>query len=155
MIGYIYAICYDNEIIYTGSTINMATRWRGYKNQHRNPKNRNYKYKISAFMRDKGFNNCEMMLLESYEIENEKEIYKYEGMWQRTFQELGCDLQNTNQAGNGCATVKGTIAYENEKARSKEKIPCKLCGKFIGRKGIRPHQRRSKCSSRGFSGHGS
>ena len=146
--GHIYSICYDNEIIYTGKTVNMKQRWKTYRNKHNNPRHRDYNMNIHAFMREKGFDTCEMMLLETIEVEELSDLAHYEGMWQETFEELGCALQNKQKAGNGNGCVKGTIAYDNSKKRDKEKIPCPLCG-FVGRRGdIRRHQRSANCVPR-------
>ena len=143
--AYIYAICHDNEIIYTGKAVNMTNRWYKYRSDHKNPKNKKvYDLNIHVFMRKVGFDNCEMVLLETIEVEKESDIFHYEGMWQETFEDLGFNLQNKYQAGNG-RCVKGTIAYDNTQARNREQIPCELCGFVGGRGDIRRHQRRSKC----------
>ena len=146
MIGYIYAICYNGEICYTGRTINMRERWNAYRYQHKKTEDPDiYNMKIHAFMREKGFDNFEMMLLESFEVEKDSDLNYYEGIWQTTFEDLGFDLLNTQKAGNGDTHDLGSIAYQNNRARSKEKIPCELCGKLIGRCHIRRHQQSSNC----------
>tara|TARA_R110001606_G_scaffold278013_1_gene426234 strand:- start:24 stop:476 length:453 start_codon:yes stop_codon:yes gene_type:complete len=143
--GYIYAICHDREIIYTGKTVNMRKRWANYRDHHNNPNHGDYDMNISAFMRAKGFDNCEMVLLETIEVENGLDLFAYEGMWQETFENIGCNLQNKYKAGNGSSKVKGTIGYDNGLARSREKIPCPLCGFVGGRGDIRRHQRSFNC----------
>ena len=142
--GYIYAICHNREIIYTGKTVNMTRRWDCYRHKHKSPDDRNYNMKIHTFMREKGFDNCEMVLLETIEVEKRSDLFPYEGEWQGIFEELGCNLQNERQAGNGYC-VMGTINYDNNKARKREKIPCPLCG-FVGSRGaLRRHQRSANC----------
>ena len=69
-------------------------------------------------------------------------------MWQNTFEDLGFNLQNKYKAGNGGGSVKGSIAYDNNQARNREKIPCPLCA-FVGsRNNLRRHQRQSNCGAR-------
>jgi len=146
MIGYIYVIYCEGEICYVGRTVNMKTRWRKYKSCHQNqdPKNKDYDMQIHKYMREKGFDKFEHEIVESYEVEKEVDLNYYEGIWQRTFTELGFDLKNKYGAGNG-DNVKGTRGYENDLARKREKVTCELCGASVRRDGIRKHQRTMKC----------
>ena len=144
MIGNVYVIYCKGEICYVGSTINMRNRWRDYKSHHQNPDCKNYNHKIHKYMREKGFDNFQHEILESYEIEKRVDLNQYEGMWQGTLEELGFDLKNQQEAGNG-RCVKGTQAYENKLARDREKVTCELCGASVRRDGIRAHQRTMTC----------
>ena len=142
---YVYGICYDGEIIYTGSTNNMKIRWNGYKSDHLNPECSNYKMKICKFMREKDFANFSHVIIETVPEITEKDILQYEGMWQDTLTELGFDLLNDRGAGNGSANEWGSISYYNNQAWKLEKIPCELCGKLVCRNYMNDHQRRSNC----------
>ena len=144
MIGHVYVIYCEGEICYVGSTVNMGHRWKDFKSHHQNPNCKNYNHKISKYMREKGFDKFQHEILESYEIEKRGELNQYEGIWQRTFNELGFDLKNKLQAGNG-DIVKGTQCYVNHKARMKEKVTCELCGARVNRSNLRRHQRRINC----------
>jgi len=142
MIGYVYVIYCEDKICYVGSSLNMRQRWRHYKNDHQNP---NDNMEIHKYMREKGFDKFEHEIVESYELDDKSELNHYEGVWQRTLNELGFDLKNTLGAGNGGSSVKGTQAYENKLARMKEKVTCELCGARVSRGHIRRHQRTMTC----------
>ena len=144
---YVYGICYDNEIVYTGSCKDMTQRWRGYKSGHLKPKSGGYNMNISKFMREKGFDNFSHVIIETVPEITEKDILQYEGMWQRTLIDLGFNLLNEYGAGNGRNSEYGSIAYYNKLARNGEKIPCDICGKFVRRDGINDHQRSEKCKA--------
>ena len=144
---YVYGVCYDGEIVYTGSTKNMTKRWEAYKNDHLNPNAPCYRMNISKFMREKGFDNFSHVIIEKFDEITKKDILQYEGMWQDTLIDLGFNLLNKLGAGNGANGEWGTIGYHNHLARNSEKIPCELCGKFVRRGGIRDHQRTDKCKA--------
>ena len=103
--------------------------------------------KICKFMREKGFDNFSHVIIETFDEITEQDIKKYEGMWQDTLTELGFNLLNKLGAGNGGGSEWGTIAYYNNQARNREKIPCELCGELVRRDGIRGHQRTEKCKA--------
>ena len=109
MIGYVYVIYCEGEICYVGSTVNMKQRWTHYKSQHL--LDVQYPLKINKYMREKGFDKFKYEIVESYEIENRRDLNQYEGMWETTFKELGFELKNNQQAGNGSG-VRGTQGYE-------------------------------------------
>ena len=145
MIGYVYVIYCKGEICYVGSTVDMAHRWWKYNSNHKNPNCKLYNLQIHKYMREKGFDKFEPEIVESYEVEKRGDLNEYEGIWQRTFEELGFELKNKYGAGNGPSSLKGTRGYENALARNKEKVTCELCGARVSRCHIRRHQRRSKC----------
>ena len=144
---YVYGICYDNEIVYTGSTKDMVYRWRKYKTNHLNPNTSCYRMNIGKFMREKGFANFSHVIIDTFDEITEKDIKHYEGMWQRTLTELGFNLLNKYKAGNGHSSEYGSIAYYNDLAWRSEKIPCELCGKFVRRDGIYDHHLTKKCKA--------
>ena len=145
MIGHVYVIYCEGDICYVGSTVKMRNRWRQYRSDHQNPNNKHYSYKIYKYMREKGFDKFEHEIVESYEVDDRSELNHYEGIWQRTFTELGFDLKNQYGAGNGCSTVKGTQCYENKLARKRQKVTCELCGAKVCRDSIRRHQQSINC----------
>ena len=136
----IYVIYCKGEICYVGKTVDMKRRWVGYKTCHSNPNHKDYGYKIHQYMREHGFNNFQMELLES--VPDEYGV-RAEQMWYWTFKELGFDMKNTQVPGNGRG--KGSEYYVNNQMRKVEKIQCELCGKIVCRSNIRRHQRRSDC----------
>ena len=145
MTRYVYGICYDNEIVYIGSTKDMKHRWNGYREKYNNPKIIQYKMKIHQFMREKGFDNFSHQIIETFHDITRRDIEQYEGVWQETLEELGFNLLNKQKAGNGNQKDLNSIAYANKQARDKVKIPCELCGKMISRSHIRRHQKSSNC----------
>ena len=132
--GHIYYICYYNEIVYTGSTEqSLNKRLTVHRCDKRAP--------FTKFMKEKGKYNFTIHLIETVQARNAQHLAEYEGMWQETLEELGCKLQNKYKAGNGSSNVYGSMAYDNNQKRKKEKIKCPLCG-YIGSRGkIRRHQR--------------
>jgi len=138
---HIYVIYCKEKICYVGKAKDMARRWRNHKSYQSNPTSTHYDLKISQYMREKGWNNFEMGLLETVADEHASQA---EGSWYWTFKDLGIDLKNDREPGIG-RNVKGTICYENCQARNREKIPCEKCGKMISRSNLRRHQRRSNC----------
>ena len=138
----IYAIYCKGEVCYVGKTKNMKRRLKEYRHDHLNPNKKSYNLKIHQYMREQGFNNFDMELLESVPDEYGA---RAEQMWYLTFKDLGFDSKNTYVPGNGDG-AKGSEAYENTKARNRERIQCELCGKFINRCCLRRHQRGSNCA---------
>jgi len=146
MTRYVYGICYDGEIVYTGSTKDMTFRWKKYKDEHNTPNNeKKYRIRIHQFMREKGFDNFSHQIIETFEDITRQGIYKYEGMWQNTFEELGFNLLNKLKAGNGTHRDLNSIAYANNRARMNERIQCEFCGAMIARGNIRRHQKGGNC----------
>mgnify|MGYP003646136787 CR=1 FL=1 len=147
--GYIYAIYNDEIPVYTGKTFNMTDRWNKYRTDHQNtsPQNkRKYNHKIHVFMRKVGFDNCDMRLLETIEIEVDSDLNPHEGRWQ-SIMEKDFDLLNIRKAGNGDYDDKNSIAYQNKLIRMREQIECELCGQMSTRGNIRTHQRTAICKA--------
>jgi len=142
---YVYGIYYDGEIVYTGSTKDMRMRWGCYKRQHLNPNSSSYNMKISQFMREKGFNNFSHQIIETFFDITEQDIRKYEGMWQETCKELGFNLLNEANAGNGSVDDINSIAYANHQDWKKIKVTCDLCGAIVNKGHIARHRKSKKC----------
>ena len=146
-LGYIYAIYNDEIPVYTGKTVNMRTRWNNYRSEHQNPNNEEkYNQKIHAFMRKVGFDNCEMRLLETIEIEVDSDLNPHEGRWQ-SIMEKDYILLNTQKAGNGSSSDRNSIAYQNKLIRNRQQIECELCGRMSARGAIRRHQGGAICKA--------
>ena len=158
MIGKIYAIYHDGEIVVVGSTTKtLDTRWSQYERSVRNP---NEKSNIHATMRKYGIDNYKMELLEEVEVETENQMFAIEGMWQDMFKELGIKLYNTRRARgepNGSPEALATKREKNRERRSspeyrarenerkQQRIQCELCGASRSRGHIREHQRSNYC----------
>ena len=162
MIGRIYAIYHDGEIVVVGSTeCTINKRWREYKSKVRNPE---YKSNIHTTMRKHGINNYKMELLEEVEGVTENELKAIEGMWQEMFKDLGIKLYNERTARgekHGSPEYRARqresqrernrerranpeyVARENE--RQSQPIQCELCGRAVRRDGIRRHQSSNYC----------
>ena len=120
--GYIYAIYNDEIPVYTGKTFDMKERWRKHRNQHQNTTDaKKYNRKINVFLRKVGFDNCEMRLLETIEIETDSDLNRHEGRWQ-SIMEKDFDLLNSLKAGNGNNNDINSIAYQNKLIRDRENV---------------------------------
>ena len=145
MIGHIYVIYYEGDIVYVGSTIDMKTRLYGYKTQCFNKNSNKYHLPLHVFMREKGFDNFDHEIIESHEIEERKELNQYEGMWQKTFTELGFKLLNKQNAGFD-ACEYGSEGYEaNLKKRLTLTVICDHCGLTVVKDRLARHKRTQKC----------
>ena len=145
MKGNIYCIYHNNTICYVGSTIRTLNgRLSEYRSKHNNPSSKEYNYKINRMMREYGFSNFEISLLETVEVVDRRELFSREGGWMDTFEDLGIELYNTQKA-QGLGNGPSEESYQKQLARQREKIPCPLCWKMINRNNIRDHQRQSNC----------
>ena len=148
MKGNIYCIYHNNKICYVGSTIQtLDRRWNDYRSKHANPKTYDYKTKMSTMMREHGFSNFKMELLEKVEVKDRMELFSREGGWMDTFEELGIELYNTNKATGMGSGWRSEEAYQRDLARKRQKVPCEICGKLIARGNMWDHKRTQKCQS--------
>ena len=166
MIGRIYAIYHDGEIVVVGSTKRtLETRWDEYEREVNNQRSDSNTY---TMMREHGINNYKMELLEEVEVENKCEMFAIEGMWQEMFEDLGIKLYNTLRARGQPHGSPESLATMRERNREKradpeyrardresereryreigsQSIECELCGRDVTRKNIRAHQQRQIC----------
>jgi hypothetical protein len=158
MIGKIYAIYHDGEIVVVGSTKRtLKQRWGGYKKKVKNPE---YKSNTHVTMREYGIDNYEMELLEEVEVENKYQLEEIEGGWQSMFKEFGIKLYNTREARGLQRGTPEYLAREIERNRERradpeyrarereiksQRIECELCGRIGTRGHIREHQRSNYC----------
>ena len=166
MLGKIYAIYFDGEIVVVGSTKRtLDKRWSQYKNRVKDPK---AKSNTHTMMRKHGTDNYEMELLEEVEVENKYQMFAIEGTWQEMFENLGIKLYNTRRARGEKYGSPEALATKREKIRERrsspefrardrerereryreigsQRIQCELCGRSVTRKGIRRHQSSDYC----------
>ena len=158
MLGKIYAIYHDGEIVVVGSTRQtIDERWDGYKRAVRNP---NEKSNIHTTLRKHGIDNYKMELLEEIEGVTENQLKEIEGVYQDLFKEFGIKLYNTNTARGEPRGSPEARATERERIRERrtdpefrarererdsQRIECDLCGASRTRGHIRSHQRSNYC----------
>jgi len=158
MIGRIYAIYHDGEIVVVGSTKRtLDKRWSQYKNRVRDPDQTSNTH---TMMRKHGIDNYKIELLEEIEGVTENQLEEIEGVWQDMFKELGIKLYNERTARgepHGSPEALATMREKNrerranpeyrarENERKSQRIECELCGAPSTRGGIREHQRSDYC----------
>jgi len=162
MIGKIYAIYHDGEIVVVGSTERtLNARWGEYERRVENP---NEKSNTHVTMREYGIDNYKMELLEEVKVKNKNQLFEIEGVWQDMFKEFGVKLYNTQRARGEPRGSPEARATERERSRERsrkrrtnpeyraqvreiniQRIECELCGRDVRRGGIREHQKRKVC----------
>ena len=139
---YVYGICYDGEIVYTGRTKDMTFRWQAYKDNHTMPESRIQRQQVRG---EKGVHTPSPQIIETVHDITRRGIEQVEGSWQQTCEELGFNLLNKYKEGNGNKNDLNSITYANHQARQNERIPCEFCGAMSTHGHIARHQRTQKC----------
>ena len=139
--GNIYLIKCKGEPLYIGKTINMENRWE----KHKSDKKQTMKKHMAEF----GFqlHDYSYEILETLSVVNQydSKLSQAEGRHFHYFIEQGYKLINGNEPNNGNTRDRNSIAYANDQAKQRTKLPCELCGK-VGAHGHRaPHQRTEQC----------
>ena len=81
------------------TTMSLKRRWNNYRSNHQDPKRRDYNMKISELMRDYGFDNFSIELLEDYPCKNRREAEAQEGYHMLLYRDdLGIPICNTIKA---------------------------------------------------------
>ncbi len=145
--GRIYAIynTVDNQECIGSTTRTLDGRWSVYKSKHNNPNCRDYNMKICKLMREYGWDNFNIELLEEIQCEGKRELECHEYNWMDTMENEGYHLTNTIR---GIGLSRKEYYLVNPEARQKkldkqkEKIACPDCTMMITSGHIARHRLR-------------
>jgi hypothetical protein len=147
--GVIYKLCCKDvniSEIYVGSTINFKSRKDKHRQSCNNENNKGYNLSVYQYIRENGgFNNWDMILIESYPSENKRELEKRERYWMEELKaslncviptrERKCEHQRSREF---CVECKGSQICPHQRQRHR-------CVECEGSQ-ICPHQRqRHRC----------
>lgn len=154
--GKIYAI--ENKVnvpVCIGSTTQtLNKRWRQYRSNHKDPNQSCYNMKICALMREHGFENFYIVLLEEYQCDSRRELEAREGYHQRQYRDNGIPICNTKIEGetNITAQDQGSQwyrdhpeAYQQYLAQRRKKVVCKYCKSEVTEKYLTEHYQTQYC----------
>ena len=141
----IYKLCCKDPTItdvYVGSTTNFIQRKKGHKSICNNENSRSYNYYVYRFIREHGgFDNWDMIEVESYDAKNKKDLERRERYWidnlksslnkcvpTRTVKEWNEDnkercvqyIKEYNEKNKETIVSTAKIYYENNKEKVKE-----------------------------------
>jgi len=158
MIGRIYAIYHDGEIVVVGSTEQtIDERWSVYKSKVRDP---DEKSNTHTMMREYGIDNYKMELLEEVKVKNKNQLFEIEGVYQDMFKEFGIKLYNTKTARGeprgspeylARKRDRNRVRRANPEVRAREReiksqrIQCELCGASSSRGNLSRHRSSDYC----------
>jgi group I intron endonuclease len=149
--AFIYALVYDGQTLYTGSTYDMEQRlYRHKKDCHNNVAK--YHYPLYQFIRTKSWDDIEMRILEECYVSTLQQLREREGYWQTLLK----PKYNIQLAGRSrCQWFKDNkehmqqykrehkIPYEHRRDYKLEKVKCE-CGSMITRTNMSYHRKTAR-----------
>jgi hypothetical protein len=154
---YIIENTVDQPVCIGFTTNTLNKRWNNYLSEHNNKGRSDYKMNISGLMRDHGFDNFSMRLLEEYPCNNRCEAEAREGYYMKLYRDdYGVPITNTKIEGETNLVGQGHMSeyyrnnpasYKRYKARKRELIQCDKCGAMCSRRNIVRHQKTQGCQT--------
>jgi hypothetical protein len=160
MFCYIYKLIHkdatNDDMVYIGSTCDVANRMKSHKKNCTNPNTKGHNYKLYKYIRENGgWEEWKYEILDEIEVpfKNDPKRFVYEGEYTRKYDAInklnseiaGRTKKEYRQDNKGKISESKKKYYENNKEKINEIICCNICGTFSIKRDLKRHQQSKKC----------